>query len=455
MSLHLSERLLEKFRRGGLSADELAAFDEHLAGCAECGRRVAGEDGGAGAFAAARASLRRAAREDFTHLQFEEMEALVNGALGGVEREVAETHLSVCAACAEDLADLRAFREELEAEPLHSTEAPTAKRPTGAGLLERLRAALRPLSLGFPLSYALAAVLLLLVFGGAVFFALRQREGEQRELANKNAATATPEVARAVGPTPAPTAQPAESLTPQPERSPAPPSDEQQLALSLADGEGTVGLDSRGELVGLDALAPAERRQVREALAGGRVETAAALPSRAGALLGAGSDGVPFRLRGPVGVAIRSRRPALSWEPLAGAGSYTVTVVDESGHVVAKSGELKATAWTPPNDLVRGATYSWQVAAQKGGAEVISPAPPAPEARFKILDAVRAASLARAERDARGSHVALGVLYARAGLLDEAERELSALLRRNPQSDIARRLLQSVRAQRRTSGAKR
>jgi hypothetical protein len=211
-------------------------------------------------------------------------------------------------------------------------------------------------------------------------------------------------------------------------------------------------------LIGLDALAPTERRQVREAIASGRIETSAALTGlalRQGSLMGMGTDGVPFRLRGPVGVVLRSRRPSLSWEPLEGASAYVVTLVDESGRVAARSPELKGTTWAPPNYLARGVTYSWQVAAQRRGAEVISPAPPAPEARFKILDATYASSLARAERDARGSHLALGVLYARAGLLDEAERELSILQRRNPRSDLARRLLQSVRAQYRASRAKR
>ncbi|MGH9882254.1 MAG: tetratricopeptide repeat protein [Pyrinomonadaceae bacterium] len=42
-----------------------------------------------------------------------------------------------------------------------------------------------------------------------------------------------------------------------------------------------------------------------------------------------------------------------------------------------------------------------------------------------------------------------GTLYARAGLLDDAERELRALLAANPKSPTARKLLQSVRAIRR------
>lgn len=444
MSLHLSEQNIERFRRGELSAGELAALDEHLAACSECGRRIAGE--GASPPDAARAALRAAAQDDFTHLQYEEIESLINGTLDDAEREVAESHLAVCLACADDVADLRAFREELEVEkPSHAAEPSPVTRPVRIGLGERLRAAFRSPSLGFSPSYALAAVVLLLVFAGVLFFALRQPEQVPREVANQNAPalTPTPEVARAVDPPPSP--------TPSARETPTPETIEQRPALALEDGAGTTGLDARGELIGLEALAPAERRRVKEALAGGRVEASDALgglTARRGVLMSGGADGVPFRLKGPFGVVLRSRSPSLGWEPLAGADAYSVTVVDDAGRVVARSPELKQTTWTVSPALPRGKTYAWQVAARKDGAEVVSPAPPAPEARFKVLDAAQVAALERAERNARGSHLALGVLYARAGLLEDAERELRALLARNPRSDVARRLLQSVRAAR-------
>ena len=44
------------------------------------------------------------------------------------------------------------------------------------------------------------------------------------------------------------------------------------------------------------------------------------------------------------------------------------------------------------------------------------------------------------------SHLALGVFYTRAGLLNEAEREFQRLVKLNPQSELARKLLQSVRS---------
>jgi hypothetical protein len=89
------------------------------------------------------------------------------------------------------------------------------------------------------------------------------------------------------------------------------------------------------------------------------------------------------------------------------------------------------------------------VSARRGGEEITSPAPPAPEARFKVLGRAGLEELSAAERAGSSSHLLRGVLYARAGLLDEAEREFSALLRDNPHSPVARKLLRNVRQLRR------
>jgi hypothetical protein len=139
----------------------------------------------------------------------------------------------------------------------------------------------------------------------------------------------------------------------------------------------------------------------------------------------------------------------LRWRPLSGATSYTVTILDPSFSVVATSQPSQATTWTVSRKLERGRIYSWQVAAVKDGKEVISPTAPAPEARFKVLDREKAAELERLEKTHTNSHLALGVLYGQSGLLNDAEREFSALLRENPQSAVAQELLRSVRTARR------
>ncbi len=54
-----------------------------------------------------------------------------------------------------------------------------------------------------------------------------------------------------------------------------------------------------------------------------------------------------------------------------------------------------------------------------------------------------------ARRTSPPSHLVLGILYAEAGLLDEADRELAALSNLNPQSSLPSNLLSDLRRQRR------
>lgn len=91
------------------------------------------------------------------------------------------------------------------------------------------------------------------------------------------------------------------------------------------------------------------------------------------------------------------------------------------------------------------------VKAIKDGQEFKAPRPPAPQARFRILDQAKANELAKARRAYPSSHLTLGLLYAQAGLLKEAEQELRVLQKANPDSEIARSLLNQVLALRRRS----
>jgi hypothetical protein len=143
---------------------------------------------------------------------------------------------------------------------------------------------------------------------------------------------------------------------------------------------------------------------------------------------------------------VETANPTFSWAPLSGASSYAVAVTDDKLNEVASSGPLTGTEWRPPAPLKRGAVYSWQVTALMDGQAVTSPELPAPQAKFMILDRASSEELRRFRAAAPRHHLGLGVLYARAGLLDEAEREFRALVEANPRSDAARKLLQKVRS---------
>jgi hypothetical protein len=221
------------------------------------------------------------------------------------------------------------------------------------------------------------------------------------------------------------------------------------IVMALNDGAGQVTLDKEGNLTG--APQPFEQL-IKQALTTQRVETPrmlAELIGKSSVLMGPADEGHPFALLGPVGTAVMSDRPTFRWRALAGAESYVVRIYDADFNEVAASPRLSETAWTAARSLEHGRTYSWQVTARVGDIEVMSPVRPAPEAKFMILDQTKANELAEAKNASAGSHLTLGALYAQAGLLDDAERELQALLRDNPKSSLAQELLRSVRAKRR------
>jgi hypothetical protein len=224
------------------------------------------------------------------------------------------------------------------------------------------------------------------------------------------------------------------------------------IVAALNDAGGYVMLDRRGRIAGLTAVTPASEQALRTALSTGRAPTPGSigeLVGRPGALLGGASQSTPFRLTSPVGTFVRMDRPTLEWQPLGGADSYTVTVSDSDLNAVATSPPLKDTRWTLPRPLARGGTYVWQVTAMRAGEAVTAPAPPAPEARFRVLSQAGLDELSAAERAEPSSHLLRGVLYARAGLLDEADHEFQALQQKNPHSPVAQRLLRNLRRLRR------
>ncbi|HYY97967.1 MAG TPA: hypothetical protein VE642_05210 [Pyrinomonadaceae bacterium] len=212
-------------------------------------------------------------------------------------------------------------------------------------------------------------------------------------------------------------------------------------------------MDVRGRVTGLEGLSPEWRREVEAVLQARRVQRPAQLGElgvEAEVLLGRTDGGRGADIVGPVGKVVESDRPSFRWSGPADASGYTVAVFDSHFKQVAQSGLLSVTEWTPPEALQRGTTYVWKVTTFRDGEAIVSPSPPAPEARFMVLGRAAADELARARRLRPASHLTLGVLYARAGMTDEAEREFQALAASNPDSGAARDLLLSVREWRRT-----
>lgn len=404
----------------------------HIALCEACREQVSSEQKTRAAVESLQADLSRQPNSD--HVSYEALARCVDDALDQADREVLESHVGLCAHCADELADLRAFKAEMTTYP--EIERTPAASPT---LRDKLIGFLRAPSYRISIQLAGAAMVVLLCVSIATLLLRKENavtQPEISELQNKDAATQEHDVK-------------AEPQTASP--SPAVPVTE--IAETIRDGGSVVVIDTEGKLAGLEPLPAAYEKEVRTALMNKRVETPSdmqELIGKTGVLMGSADSGLTFSLIGPVGTIVKIDKPTFRWKPLSGATSYVVAVYDSGFNLVASSESQTGTEWSSAIPLKRGETYSWQVTAIKDGKELVSPAPPAPDAKFKILDASKTKEIDQAKRTYPDSHLLLGVLYERAGLLDDAERELRTLTVANPKSQTARRLLNNLKSLRRS-----
>jgi hypothetical protein len=248
--------------------------------------------------------------------------------------------------------------------------------------------------------------------------------------------------------TPAPVSQPSnapapDSATPDSTTPPQPV----VVVAQLNDGSSVLTLDQQGKLSGADQLPPSYQDLLKKTLSSGKIERSSQLQGLTrspSSLMGSDNQQNSFAVLEPLGNVLLTNRPAFRWSAMEGATGYVVEVYDEKFNPVAASPQLSELTWT--TTLPRGHVYSWQVKAMKDGQEFTSPRPPAPQPKFRIIDQSRANEIANARRAYASSHLTLGLLYADAGLLREAEQEFRLLQRANPNSDLVRSLLRQVQS---------
>lgn len=432
---HLNENQIEDYGRQRLSAAELLSVSDHLGVCESCREQVEGTLEGDAAFFALRAEVFGPVTETITshelaHLTVAQVADYIDGLPTGEDLQVFEDHLSCCEQCALAVNDLRAFKNQV-APKMNREYHPASPGATSESWRHRLFAFLPYPFVRSPLASSSAlAVLLLMVLGWLVWQA-QQKKGPKPEVV--------------IG-TPQPTFTPQVTPSVIPEASPIPGPGDAVIA-QLNDGGGLLTLDRSGALSGVENLPPAYKRMLKESLTNPRLAKSTLLAglNRSGSsLMGGDEEGNKFSVTEPVGKVLLSDRPTFRWSQLEGATGYIAEVYDEKFNMVATSPVLNDNSWTVPQPLKRGGVFSWQVKAIKDGREFKSPLPPAPQAKFRILDLERANELRKAQRAYTSSHLMLGLLYTQAGLLDEAEREFRALQKANPDSALVRRLLGQV-----------
>ena len=433
MAEHLSTIQLVGYGTKTLDAEELLAVDRHLASCDVCHDRLMQLSP-----KTPDPSYDLSIEEPF-HLDYDEhLAPYVDGTANEIDREIVESHIALCSQCEEELRDLQEFRQEPVASSLQTDRdvRPSRLKPW-MGQWPRL----------WNPQLTAALVIAIFILGITATFLLWTRN---RTAVHEARSTSPAGVDKQTG-------EGSTSTTPSPEQLAIQPSPEvrenqqdrrDEALIALNDGGQQITLDERGHSTGLESLPQDLRRTVENVLANRRFRTSPAL----------GLSESIARLRGrleqqdtivplaPVGVVIESDRPTFRWRALEGASDYVVTVHDSKLRTIESSGPLSGTEWSIQKPLERGVTYSWQIRAVKDGKTVISTKPPAPEARFRVLDQRAFAAIENARRVQGNSHLVMGVLYWKHGLIDAAEREVEALVRANPDSRVAADLLRSLRA---------
>lgn len=432
---HISESTMERFSVRALSENELTNVARHLTGCPDC----------QAAFVSTLRRQRANADLSFTlapefwlrneHLAYEQMVELAESTLDAADREVIDAHLKVCPPCQEDVRSFLVFQEQIAPE-MRVRYGPVEKEPAK----ERLTwvSGWRGLAWRPVYSAMLLLIGIALVIGGAL---LLNRDGSDHQAQQ----SPTPQVS------PGSTPDEHTANLQSPNESPSEKPDLAEAVVALNDRGGMITVDRSGNVSGLDEVPKPSRGEVAQVLLSGRIDRPSILKElggQASALRGS-SRSQPFKLISPARSVIVSNRPTFNWENISGASAYTIYITDATGQIVAKSEQLAADRgkWRVPNPLKRGQMYSWTMTAVVDGKEITSPGPSTPEMKFQVLSAADLGQINRLKQVR--SNLALGIYYAKVGLIDEAEREFQTVVSENPNSSTAARLLREIRSWRR------
>ena len=443
MSKHLSAQEIEQYRRQTMSPARLLVIDVHIAACRECREKLDDVPRPDTVFTSLQSAFDAYTGSESQHLSFEQIAAYVDDELDESGREGLEHHLFLCQTCEAEARDLRLFSQVMH------RPAEQYLPPLPAAGQEKLLTFWRS---GAARIAAAAAVFILAISIALLILRVRELqqtrerlEADVTELREENQSIRRDYEANKA----ALSDLQARLDLREPDGDEVKSEKEGATIVTLNDGGLQITMDAKGNILGLESLPQTWQQEARAALLKKSVNAPRWLSELKGkptTLLNGSDVPVAFDLIGPVGKVVESNRPTFRWRALEGASVYAVAVFDSKFNKVAESGSIQGLEWTPPQSLRPGAVYSWQVTALKDGKEITSPRPPASEARFKVLEQTTAAELERARQQYAGSNLILGVLHAQAGLLDQAERDFQTLADQNPQSLVAKKLLQSVRS---------
>ena len=355
------------------------------------------------------------------HLEGEELAAYLAGTMDQLDFECAEFHLEECASC----------REKVSAAQGHRVFG------SFVGAMRALPWRMPRVGVPFVLSNRrrlAAATVLLAALAVFIVWALLKPRSEKRQYAGGSPSQIA-----------APQPADPDKNAPGPREDKRPESNRDQVSTPPARNTGTIARS------GTNPVAPKDR-DIEQAL----IARDLAMPSAIemldrGTTVVVRGESIPvesFTVVRPFATIIPDDRPTFSWIALDGASTYSVSVYDDALHLVKTSEPLTTTRWSIPESLRAGIVYTWIVTTTKNGQEIVAPASPA-RAEFKIIERSELTQLNR-KLALTHSHAVRGVLYAEAGLLDDAEREFQAHLSLKPGDERVKKLLNRVRSWRKS-----
>jgi predicted anti-sigma-YlaC factor YlaD len=425
MSAHLSNELVERFHAQALTRGDRSVIYDHVLACETCRQLVVTPQEEAVALEALMKHLVTPESEKPYHLDLEAIEAFVDDKLDPLDRSTAKLHLEDCAECSSEVEDLR---ESLA----------TMKAASHTRVVEHQASETVSRRFSMPLRIA-AVIALIAVATVALIGVLKWR-------------STSPGITTGSQPTPFTSPQ-LPALAPSPGSNPPnlaenPPSkkpgEEPRRVIALKDGPNGIAIDEGGNVVGASSLSSETRQAVKEALTEERLTRPSVLDEVASAQVSErGPSGPEERIRivYPVRTVIADTQPTLRWAPSKTAEAYRIEIADETFHQVAKSEDLPTTTgtWAPTTPLKRGGIYTWTIRAvnKEGDASAV-----VSQGKFKVLSQDRVGELNQLKTSQ--SHFALGLFYAREGMVADAEREFRILLKANPNSPVLKKLIKDV-----------
>jgi hypothetical protein len=455
MTEHIHSLEMRAFCARALENAEMTEIAEHLAACPECRRLFQGVFQEMNDHQPVSLNLSPELLFRHEHLDFDQLVSLADDNLDDEDKEIVNIHLRACERCREDVRSFMEFRRQIESAINISpaTRQPVKWTKKLSRWLYRPKAQLKPL-------YA-ATIIVVLGLALLAFFLLRDDGNKnQRALTTPSPETITPSPQPSVTASiPVPHSKSGEEPNQISEGKQSEQSTpihgigltaDKDIIASLRDGDRKIVISRTGAVRGIEAVPDSLRQPIRDALLSQEIrkpESLNEIAGEQGAARGNNDKKSHFKLLRPGRNVIAEDRPVFEWQAVEGASNFEVQVADSRGREFANSRRLPAsvTQWSPATPLKRGVIYSWAVSAIVNGQTITSPAPTAPEMKFKILEAAKMRQLEQL-RGLGFSHLALGVFYAREGMLAEAEREFQVLVNDNPDSQIAANLLRTVQS---------